>query len=157
MGLCELSSFWNFLGSSKAHAMKLYTLVKCLHLMAVLVWMAGMFRLVHFFSEASESARTEEIDSLLDFDGSWTSPAMLSAWVLGSWMVWRVRWWTHSWFAVKFLLALAVSGLHGVLVGRAKRLANDSNTLPKPRYKGLPIALLAVVFTIIVMVIAKPI
>lgn len=95
-----------------------YKLLKVVHIVSVLIWMSGMFRLFYLFRQ--EEPGGEELDSTLDFDADWTSPAMLVAWLAGVGMAVQAHWWSHPWFLSKFCLALLLSGLHGVMVGRLK-------------------------------------
>jgi len=154
----EPDTFWHLVRfGPKALRVRLYEVAKVVHLMAVIVWMAGMFGLVHFFARRPNSATAEEVEELLHLDDNWTSPGMLLAWTLGLWMAWKVRWWSQAWFVVKFLMAIVVSALHGILVGRVRRMAVGQEVPTNDHRKRLPLFLCAVILTIITMVIIKPI
>ena len=125
-----------------------YQLLKVVHIVSVMVWMAGMFRLFDFYQKPSRSEA--ERDSVLSFDSRWTTPAMLSAWLAGASMVYLARWWNHRWFLWKILLVVTISGLHGVLVGRLAR--EDGATLPRLQ----PWWLLPPLCAVVALVVMKP-
>ncbi|MCA9778921.1 MAG: CopD family protein [Candidatus Eremiobacteraeota bacterium] len=124
----------------------IYQALKVVHIVSVLVWVAGMFRLFDFYQHAGE--RTNERTSVLTFDSRWTTPAMLAAWLAGGGMAVQARWGNHSWFLWKFLLVVSLSGLHGVLIGRMSR--EQDGELGKLHTWWLLVPLLTVVWLVVV-------
>ncbi|MFA5503984.1 MAG: CopD family protein [Vulcanimicrobiota bacterium] len=99
--------------------MTIYLFLKVFHVVSILIWIAGMFRLCDFYQH--RETRENELEAVLDFDSTWTSPAMLGAWCAGMGMTVIARWWNHRWFLWKFLLVISLSAVHGVMVGRLRR------------------------------------
>lgn len=122
-----------------------YSLLKIAHIVAVMIWVAGMFRLVEAFSR---ELSTDEAEATLDFDKAWTVPAMALAWTAGFTMAWQARWWQHSWFLGKIALAVAISALHGALAGRLRRGRHTQKTLHP--------LLLTAILGVVSLVILKP-
>lgn len=126
--------------------MSLYPWLKALHVLAVIVWMAGMFRLA-WMMKAAENER--DVEQALEFDRTLTGPAMMVAWGAGFWLATKARWWLHPWFGIKFTLALAMAALHGHWLAELKR--------KEPRAKKFPLELLIfLIGSIVTLVIVKP-
>ena len=126
----------------------IYQPLKVIHIISMLVWSSGMFRLFDYYQNAS--GREAERDGVLSFDCRWTTPAMLSTWLAGASMAYLAGWWNHRWFLWKVLLVVVLSGLHGVLVGRLGR--ESRGILPQLQTCWLVPPILAVV----ALVVFKP-
>ena len=125
-----------------------YQILKVVHIVSIVVWIAGMFRLFDFYQNAS--GREGERAGVLSFDSRWTTPAMLSAWLAGGGMVYLARWWNHHWFLWKLFLVIILSGTHGVLVGRLSR--EDRPVLPRLHTWWL----LPLLSAVVALVVIKP-
>ena len=125
-----------------------YNLLKIVHILSVLIWISGMFRLLDFHQHKKE--RESQREAVLEFDSTWTSPAMLSAWCAGIAMAYLARWWNHSWFLWKVLLVVALSGLHGLLIGTLDREDGSANQHAKVWW------LIPLLLGIVSLVVIKP-
>ena len=117
-----------------------FNIVRGLHILAVIAWMAGMLFLPRLYAyDAEQAGKAEplrsEMQGLLRL---WQrrllkiiiNPSMTAAWVFGVWMIlihvygfgegWAFL--HRPWMAVKLLAVVALSGWHGFLAGEFKRI-----------------------------------
>ena len=139
----------------------MYEWLKAFHIIAVIAWMAGMFYLPRLFvyhvaadvgSIQSETFKVME-RRLLRFI---INPAMIVAWVLGLWMVWEAGLYRAHWFEAKFVLALAMSGVHGVLVRHVKDFAADRNRKSQKYFRTLNQIPTVLLIGIVLLAVLKP-
>lgn len=113
--------------------MSLYLILKALHLIAVISWMAGMLYLPRLFvyhagvtpgSEASEMLKIMERRLLRII----INPAMIVTFLLGLTLASEADAWTQGWFHAKLTLVLALTGLHHMLARHVKHFRDDKNT-----------------------------
>ena len=117
-----------------------FNIVRGLHILAVIAWMAGMLFLPRLYAyDAEQAGKAEPLRS--DMQGLlrlWQrrllkiiiNPSMSAAWVFGVWMIlihvygfgegWEFL--ARPWMAVKLLAVVALSGWHGFLAGEFKRI-----------------------------------
>jgi len=117
-----------------------FNVVRGLHILAVIAWMAGMLFLPRLYAYDVEQADKpeplrSEMQGLLRL---WQrrllkiiiNPSMSSAWVFGVWLIlihvygfgegWDFL--LLPWMATKLLAVVALSGWHGFLAGELKRI-----------------------------------
>ena len=117
-----------------------FNVVRGLHILAVIAWMAGMLFLPRLYAyDAEQAGKAEplrsEMQGLLRL---WQrrllkiiiNPSMSAAWMFGVWMIlihvygfgegWAFL--ARPWMAAKLLAVVALSGWHGFLAGEFKRI-----------------------------------
>ena len=125
---------------------EIFNIVRGLHILAVIAWMAGMLFLPRLFAyDVEQSDKAEplrsEMQGLLRI---WQrrllkiiiNPSMSAAWVFGVWMIlihvygfgqgWGFL--IQPWMATKLLAVVALSGWHGFLAGEFKRIQAGTST-----------------------------
>ncbi|MEM7504552.1 MAG: CopD family protein [Pseudomonadota bacterium] len=124
----------------------IYVLTKAVHLVSVFVWIGGMVAVALSLRHPVLSF----LRQLRSYDRMVTSPAMVAAWAFGILLAAQGSWFAQSWLALKILLVLILSGLHGVLAGKLRR-ATSGAADPEPLgHFLLPLGLVLV--TLIVLV-----
>ena len=117
--------------------MNWYDLLRGLHIIAVIAWMAGMMYLPRLFAYHTETAPPGT-----EFDGHFKvweqkllriiiNPAMTLTWILGiSLILWHVygakegwRFLGQPWMSVKLTVVIIMSGWHGFLAASRRRIA----------------------------------
>lgn len=130
----------------------LYELTKAAHLVALFVWIGGMVAV----AVALRYPARAHLEPLRAYDRAVTTPAMILALVFGIGLGVQGGWFASAWLGMKILLVLALSGVHGALVGKLRRAIWDSagEVTPGARVV-LPVGL-ALVVSIVVLVTVKP-
>ncbi|MGV9006909.1 MAG: CopD family protein [Brevundimonas sp.] len=119
---------------------EIFNIVRGLHILAVIAWMAGMLFLPRLYAyDAEQADKAEplrsEMQALLR---EWqrrllkiiVNPSMIAAWVFGIWMIaihihgfgegWGFL--ARPWMATKLVAVVALSGWHGFLAGEFRRI-----------------------------------
>ena len=131
------------------------------HIIAVIAFMAGMLylpRLFVYHTEAAPGSDSSERFKVMErklLKGI-MNPSMIAVWILGPILVWLTGAYTESWFQLKFILVIILSGMHGFFVRCWRDFANDRNTRPARFYRivnEIPALLMAL---IVILVIVKP-
>lgn len=112
--------------------MNVYDLLKGLHILAVIAWMAGMLYLPRLFIYHIQNKDTEAVTSVFRVMERKLlrliiNPAMIATWLFGLTLLWLYfhNHWAgllSTWIIVKLTAVLAMSGYHGFLANRFKKL-----------------------------------
>lgn len=136
-----------------------YSWLLSLHIIAVISWMAGMFYMPRLFvyhtrletgSDASEMFKEMELKLIRII----INPAMIFAWVFGLSMAFGQDLWGHSWFQLKFLCVILMSGFHGFLSRWRKQFARDENIHTEKFYRlmnEVPTILMIIIVFLVIM------
>ena len=135
--------------------------IKALHVIAVIAWMAGMLylpRLFVYHCEAPVGSPQSEMLKVMErrLLRIIIDPAMVATWVFGLTLALLTGAFHEHWFQLKFLLVLAMSGLHGMFAATVKRFARDANTRPQRFYRIINEVPMLLVIAIVILVIVKP-
>ncbi|MGZ5988124.1 MAG: protoporphyrinogen oxidase HemJ [Rhizomicrobium sp.] len=135
--------------------------IKALHVIAVIAWMAGMLylpRLFVYHCEAPAGSPQSEMLKVMEHRllRIIVNPAMIATWVLGLTLALVTGAYVDLWFQLKFVLVLAMSGLHGMFAATVKRFARDANTRPQRFYRIINEVPMLLVIGIVILAIVKP-
>jgi putative membrane protein len=127
----------------------------------VIAWMAGMLylpRLFVYHCEAPAGSPQSEMLKVMErrLLRIIVDPAMAATWVFGLTLALLTGAFHEHWFQLKFLLVLAMSGLHGMFAATVKRFARDANTRPQRFYRIINEVPMLLVIAIVILVIVKP-
>lgn len=139
----------------------MYEWLKAFHVIAVIAWMAGMFylpRLFVYHCQAEAGSRQSETFKLMErrLLKAIINPSMTVAWLLGLWLAYDGGFYRSGWFQAKLALALAMSALHGWLVGRVRDFAADQNRYSARFYRIINEVPTILMVAIVILVIVKP-
>lgn len=138
-----------------------YLWVKAVHVIAIISWMAGLLYLPRLFiyhcdapkgSQQSETFKVME-QRLLTLI---INPAMIVAWVLGLWLMWRGGWLTSPWMHIKLLAVLLLSAVHGFYSKSVRMFREDKNSVSARHWRMWNEAPTLLMIVIVIMVIVKP-
>ena len=144
--------------------MTFYLYIKAFHLISVISWMAGMLYLPRLFVYHSNTKNSQETNNnfaimenrLLRYI---MNPAMILTWLFGLVLILHPLSTvdqTSTWFTIKLLLVLIMSGLQGYFSYCRKKLLQD-NSFYSPRYfKYLNEVPTVLMIAIVIMVVVQP-
>lgn len=139
----------------------LYLWIKALHVIAMTAWMAGMFylpRLFVYHAEAQPGSEKSETFKVMErrLLKAIMNPAMIVTWLAGLWLAWESGFYKAPWLHTKFLLVLALSGVHGYLSKQVKVFAADSNIKTSRHFRIINEVPTVLLIGIVILVIVKP-
>ena len=140
----------------------IYLVLKAAHVICVTVFIGGL--VVLMLASASLGSRGRgELDPAARlramvrwWDLRVTVPAMVGTWGFGFWIAMSGGWFASGWLQTKLFLVLVISGLHGVLAGRLRRVNDRSVDIPKAPSTTLTAVVLLCIVSIIGLAIVKP-
>ena len=136
----------------------MYEVVKIIHLIAMVIWMAGMILAPILIIEISKlSDRKPAAAALRAWYLRVFSPAMIVLWIAGLYIMSIGGWFDQTWMIAKLGFIVVLSGLHGAMSGQMRRMATEDDFTPWSA--ALPIwfatlVMLAVVVTLAVLKVA---
>ena len=130
----------------------LYDLTKAAHLLSLFVWIGGMVAV----ALALRYPAPIHMKPLKAYDRMVTTPAMILALTFGTLLGVQGGWFTSAWLGMKILLVLALSGLHGALVGKLRRAVWESSGDSEPGGRWFPPIGLMLLMLIVLLVTVKP-
>ena len=138
-----------------------YLIVKSIHIIAVISWMAGMLYLprlcVYHAENEGNTALTDTFKvmerRLLRFI---MTPAMIVSWIFGLALMISAAWFKAPWMHAKLLLVLVLSGVHGWLSVCVKRFASDQNRKSGRYFRFVNEIPTVLMIIIVVLVVVKP-
>ena len=139
-----------------------YDVIKALHLISVMSWMAGLLYLPRLFVYHAEtlvgSVRAETFKVMeRRLLKAIMNPAMITSFVFGIWMIVLAPSLLYEpWMHVKILCVLLMAGCHGVFSKMRRRLENDEPPRPPRAYRiwnEVPTVLMVI---IVFMAVVKP-
>jgi putative membrane protein len=139
----------------------LYEILKALHIIAVIAWMAGLLylpRLFVYHADAAIGSPQSETFKVMERRLVYAimEPAQGAVWILGLLLAWQGDWWSHGWFQAKLVLVLLMTGAHHAFGRWRKTFAADRNTRPARFYRLWNEVPTALMIGIVFLVVLKP-
>lgn len=141
--------------------MDYYSVVKSLHIIAIIAWMAGMLYLPRLFvyhaasapgSEASEMLKVME-RRLLRYI---INPAMIASYVFGIMLIIELDAMKQGWLHAKLTLVVALTVVHHLLARYRKAFERDENKKSQKFFRLLNEAPTMIMIFIVFLVVLKP-
>jgi len=140
----------------------MYLWLKSIHVVCVLLFVGGTVSLL-LANAAIASRQIGEADAAGSlraavrwWDARVTLPAMIGAWGFGIWVAIDGAWFSNGWLLAKLVFVVALSGLHGVLAGRLRRLDVEARPGSARPPRLLTAVTLASVLGIVCLAVVKP-
>ena len=138
-----------------------YELLKALHIIAVISWMAGMLylpRLFVYHAEAEKGSVQSETFKVMErrLLRGIINPAMTVTWVFGLWLAWKGFGFSGGWLHAKIAAVLLMSGVHGYLSASVRRFAEDRNEKPSRHWRIVNEVPTVLMIAIVILVVVKP-
>jgi protoporphyrinogen IX oxidase len=138
-----------------------YLVIKSLHVISIIAWMAGLFYLprlyVYHAEQVQSGTRTDTMFQTMErrLLRAIMNPAMISAWIFGLALVATpgVVDWSAPWSWAKAVSVLIMTGFHGWLAARRKDFAAGQNTRSGRTYRMMnevpTVLMVVIVFAVI--------
>ena len=143
--------------------MNLYLIIKSLHLIAVISWMAGLLYLPRIFVYHVENSEKQEVTSIFEIMEKRLynyimRPAMLFSWIFGIALIYLngAGVLTSLWMQIKLVLVIILSGYHEYLGKCMINLRNRTNSKTGKFYRYLNEVPTVLLILIVFIVIIKP-
>ena len=134
----------------------IYLWLKALHVAAVLVWTGGLLTAAFASARAPKSvADMSLIEAIQRFDARITSPAMFVVWSAGLTLAVLGQWFPSPWLVAKLAVVVVLSALHGILSATLRRLSKGDAS-PPAWLRHTPVAILASLLAIAILVVVRP-
>lgn len=111
----------------------LYYLLRTLHIISFVAWMAGMFYLPRLYVYHTKATKGGELDLTLQtmerrLLKAIMTPAMIATWVFGLWLASAYDFFSQGgWLGAKMLCVLLMSGCHGLFAVHRKAFLHGTN------------------------------
>jgi protoporphyrinogen IX oxidase len=131
------------------------------HIIAVIAWMSAMLylpRLFVYHTETAPGSQSSERFKVMErrlLKGI-MNPAMIAVWILGLTLAWLTGAYLDTWMQIKFVLVIAMSGLHGYFVRCWRDFANDRNVHSARFFKILNEIPALLIVLIVILVKVQP-
>jgi putative membrane protein len=140
-----------------------YNLIRGLHIVAVIAWMAGLLMLPRLYAYQAESQPGGELEQkMIEASGKVRAiiltPAMIATWALGLWLVFSYHR-DHLlvfWLDAKLALVLLLSALHGFLVAEGKKLGRGNRQRSARFWRMLNEIPFLIAIAVVLLVTLKP-
>ena len=143
--------------------MNLYLIIKSLHLIAVISWMAGLLYLPRIFVYHVENFEKKEVTSIFEtmekrLYNFIMRPAMLFSWIFGIVLIYLngLGVLTSLWIQIKLVLVIILSGYNEYLGKCMIKLKNRTNSKTSTFYRYLNEVPTILLILIVFVVIIKP-
>ena len=138
-----------------------YPWFRAAHVIFVIFLMASLFMMPRYFVYHHQAAPGSAEDSLwIEREARLKriimNPALILVWLLGLALAFNVGAWSETWFHIKLLLVLLLSGYHGWCVGYAKKLARGERPMAEKTLRLLNEVPALLVTLVVILVIVKP-
>jgi putative membrane protein len=139
----------------------LYLVLKSLHIIAVIAWMAGMLylpRLYVYHATAKPGSPQSETFKVMErrLLRAIINPAMVATWIFGLSIAYIQDYWLQGWFILKVALVMALSGVHGAFSRWRRDFEADRNTRPARFYRVWNEVPTLLMIGIVFVVVLKP-
>ena len=138
-----------------------YLVIKALHVISVIAWMAGLFYLprlyVYHAEQVQAASRTDTMFQVMErrLLRAIMNPAMIATWIFGLALVATPGLidWSEIWPWTKAVSVIGMTGFHGWLAARRKDFAEGRNTRSGRSYRMMnevpTVLMIIIVFAVI--------
>lgn len=140
-----------------------YLWFKAFHIIAMVAWMAGLFylpRLFVYHCDAAPGSAVSETFKVMErrLAAAIMAPAAILTWMLGLGLAHITGQFEapQTWFLIKFVAVLALTGFHILLLRHKNAFANDRRDKPARYYRMINEVPTILLIVIVVMAVVKP-
>lgn len=137
----------------------IYELVKIGHIISVVLWIGCAFTTplaVILIEKTGPTGSSAMVRVLRAAYLRVAGPAIIATWVFGITLLSLGQWFDAQWMIAKLVVVLFLSGLHGALSGKLKKLAGDSGPVPRGFFVVLLVLHLTGLMVAVCLVVLQP-
>ena len=139
----------------------LYEILKALHIIAVIAWMAGLLylpRLFVYHADAEKGSKQSETFMIMErrLMRGIMEPAQGLVWILGLLLAWQGDWWHAGWWQMKFSLVVGMTLVHHLFGRWRKDFEADRNTRAASFYRWWNEVPTVLMIAIVFLAVLKP-
>lgn len=139
----------------------LYEVLKALHIVSVIAWMAGLLylpRLFVYHAEAEKGSAQSETFKVMErrLLRGIMNPAMGAVWIFGLLLAWQRDWWQAGWWQAKVAFVIGLTVVHHLYARWRKDFAADRNARPARFYRMWNEVPTLLMIVIVFLVVLKP-
>jgi len=139
----------------------LYEVLKALHIISVIAWMAGLLylpRLFVYHADTEKGSAQSETFKIMErrLLRAIMNPAMILTWVFGLLLTWQGEWWHSGWWHAKFALVCSLTVVHHLYGRWRKEFEADRNARPANHYRWWNEVPTLLMIAIVFLVVLKP-
>jgi putative membrane protein len=139
----------------------LYEILKALHIVAVIAWMAGLLylpRLFVYHADAAKGSAQSETFKVMErrLLRGIMNPAMILVWAFGLATAWKGELWPAHWLQAKLALVVLLTGVHQLYGRWRKDFEADRNTRPARFYRWWNEVPTVLMIAIVFLAVLKP-
>ena len=139
----------------------IYLIIKSLHIIADIAWMAGMLYLPRLFVyHASSTIGSTQSDTFKIMERRLLNaimlPAAVTSWLTGLFLALQAGFFQSNWFISKLIVVILMSAIHVLLARYYKLFAADKNTHPALFYRLINEVPTLLMIAIVFLVVVKP-
>lgn len=139
---------------------EVYEIVKILHIVAVISWMAGLLYLPRIFVYHCQAKKGGETDAVFQVMERKLlryimNPSMIAVFLLGFYLVHAIGF-EFVWLHIKITLVLVLAGFHGFLAKCRKNFAAGKNVRSEKFYRLINELPILLALFIVALVVLKP-
>jgi putative membrane protein len=140
---------------------EIYDIIKILHLISIISWLAGLLYLPRIFVYHCRVKYQTESDLLFqEMERKLLryimNPAMIASFIFGFYLAIQIGFEGSIWLHVKITLVLILAGFHGFLASCRKKFASNKNQYSPKFFRIINEVPTLLMIGIIILVILKP-
>ncbi len=139
-----------------------YLLLKSLHIISVISWMAAMLylpRLFVYHTQVATKSDQSELFKIMEYRlyKYIATPAMIASWVFAGLMIFaNPDLFSQGWMHAKLTLVILLSGFHGACSKWRKNFANDNNQKSEKFFRIANEVPTLLMIIIVILAVMKP-
>lgn len=138
-----------------------YGVVKALHIISVISWMAGLLYLPRLFVYHAQAEAGSEVSATLKVMErrllrAIMNPAMVASWLFGLTLAVNLSAWDQGWLHAKLALVAAMTAMHMMMARWRKDFEADRNTRGHKFYRVANEVPTVLMVAAVIIVVVKP-
>lgn len=133
-----------------------YLMIKCLHVLSVMAWIAGLILQCILILAAQQKVETSPLLIVVRlWEKCLSIPGVCLVWITGLYLAMSGAWYQSHWFMVKATIVFLLSGVHGIFAAKIRRYYSEG-MVPVLFMPAFMVGLFSMIAFVLFLVIIKP-